>query len=105
MGTCYRFGAIEVRPDERAVFARGRRVRLGGRAFDLLLVLLRERNRVVPKSELMDAVWPAIPVEENNLHMQVSALRKVLGREAVTTVSGRGYRFTAPVRETETEPG
>ena len=104
MGTCYRFGSIEVRPDERAVLSRGTRVPLGGRAFDLLLVLLQERRRVVSKAELMDAVWPGLSVEENNLQMQVSLLRKVLGREAVTTVSGRGYRFTAPVREVETEP-
>jgi DNA-binding response OmpR family regulator len=48
----------------------------------------------VPKDELIDVVWPGLVVEENNLQVQISALRKVLGAQAIATVPGRGYRFT-----------
>jgi predicted ATPase len=57
-------------------------------------VLLASRERVVPKSELMDRVWPGLVVEENNLQVQVSTLRKLLGTGAIATVPGRGYRWT-----------
>jgi TolB-like protein len=89
-----RFGDVEVRADERRVLARGEAVALGARAFDLLMVLITHRERVVTKDELMSLVWPGLVVEENNLTVQVSALRKVLGSEAISTVPGRGYRFT-----------
>jgi hypothetical protein len=52
---------------------------------------------VVSKDELLDKVWPGIAVEEANLSVHVSALRKVLGAECLSTVPGRGYRFVAPV--------
>ena len=101
MARSYRFGHAEVRPDERALFVDGERARIGGRAFDLLVALLERRERVVRTDELLDTVWPDIAIEENNLQTQVSALRKLLGREAIATVSRRGYRFTAPVDEVE----
>jgi DNA-binding winged helix-turn-helix (wHTH) protein len=44
--------------------------------------------------QLLERVWPGLIVEENNLQMQVSALRKLLGQDAIATVAGRGYRFT-----------
>ena len=69
---------------------------LGARAFDLLLVLLEHRERVLGKDELLALVWPGVVVEENNLTVQISALRKVLGAAAITTVAGRGYRFVQP---------
>ena len=55
------------------------------------------RDRVVAKNELLELVWPGLVVEENNLQVQVSSLRKVLGPQAITTVPGRGYRFVAPL--------
>lgn len=67
---------------------------VGARAFDVLQALLERRDRVVSKNELLDLVWPGMVVEENNLQVQISALRKVLGREAIATIPGRGYRFT-----------
>ncbi|HET7400764.1 MAG TPA: tetratricopeptide repeat protein [Usitatibacter sp.] len=67
---------------------------VGARAFDLLLALIDRRDRVVTKNELLDIVWPGLVVEENNLQGQVSALRKHLGARIVTTIPGRGYRFT-----------
>ncbi len=69
---------------------------LGARAFDLLLVLLEHRERVLGKDELLALVWPGVVVEENNLTVQISALRKLFGADAIATVTGRGYRFVQP---------
>jgi predicted ATPase/DNA-binding winged helix-turn-helix (wHTH) protein len=91
----YRFGSSEVRPAERQVLIDGAPAALGARAFDLLLALIERRERVVEKSELFDTVWPGLIVEENNLQVQVSSLRKLLGPSAIATVPGRGYRFVA----------
>jgi hypothetical protein len=55
---------------------------LGARAFDLLLALVERRERTVTKNELLDLVWPGLVVEENNLQVQISTLRKVLGQDA-----------------------
>src|SRR5512137_985355 len=93
----YRLGRFELRPAERALLDDGRPVKLGGRAFDMLQTLLERRDRVVSKRELMDAVWPKLVVEENNLQVQVMALRKVFGPAAIATVPGRGYHFTLEV--------
>ncbi len=87
-----------MRPAERRLLAHGRPVSLGGRAFDLLLALIEQRERVVSKDELLALVWPGTVVEENNLTVQISSLRKVLGPGAIATVAGRGYRFTLPLR-------
>lgn len=93
----YCFDRYELRPAERALLADGVPVRLGGRAFDLLVALLERRDRVVGKNELMDIVWPNLVVEENNLQAQIVALRKLMGPDAIATVPGRGYRLTLAV--------
>lgn len=111
MDAC-RFGRIEIRPGERMLLVGGERVELGSRAFDLLLVLLEHRGRVVTRDELLEKVWPGIVVEDSNLQVQVFALRKALGAEAIATISGRGYQFaltedppaTASVAETGATP-
>src|SRR5438067_1211778 len=90
----YRFGEVEVKPSERQLLVEGRPAAVGARAFDVLLALIDHRDRVVTKDELLDLVWPGLVVEENNLQVQVSTLRKILGAQAVATVPGRGYRFT-----------
>jgi adenylate cyclase len=95
----FRAGEFEVRPAERRVLVNGEPVALGARAFDLLLVLIEHHDRVVSKDELLALVWPGVVVEENNLTVQISSLRKVLGNAAITTVAGRGYRFTMPLRD------
>jgi predicted ATPase/DNA-binding winged helix-turn-helix (wHTH) protein len=95
-----RFGRFELRPTERQLIVDGMPSTLGSRAFDLLLALHERRDRTVPKSELMDLVWPGLVVEENNLQVQVSALRKLLGAQAIATIPGRGYRFVL-VADTE----
>jgi TolB-like protein len=98
----YRFDRFELRPSERVLLADGMPVALGSRAFDLLLCLVTHRDRVLTKAEVLEQVWPGQVVEENNLSVHVSALRKVLGTGAITTVSGRGYRFTC---DTQPDPG
>lgn len=103
MARCYVVGECEVRPDERRVLVQGQPAALGARAFDLLTYLIEHRDRVVTKDELMASIWPGAVVEENNLTVQVSAVRKLLGSQAVATVPGRGYRFVMEVRERREE--
>ena len=95
----YRFGTIEVRPAERRVLVAGAAAAVGARAFDLLVALIENRDRVMSKDELLALVWPGLVVEENNLQVQVSTLRKVMGSEAIATLPGRGYRFTLTLDE------
>jgi non-specific serine/threonine protein kinase len=90
----YRFGRFELNPTTRQLLADGRPVVLGDRAFDVLLALVERAGQLVPKDELLDLVWPGLVVEENNLQVQVSTLRKILGAAAIATTAGRGYRFT-----------
>jgi predicted ATPase/DNA-binding winged helix-turn-helix (wHTH) protein len=92
--TSLRFGRFEISAAERALRTDGQPVALGARAFDLLLALAQHRDRVVSKQELLDLVWPGLVVEEHNLQVHVSTLRKVLGPQAIATIPGRGYRFT-----------
>lgn len=100
-----RFGRFEIRPHERRVLEGERAVALGARAFDVLLTLAERAGGLVTKAELMDQVWPGLVVEENNLAVQVTTLRKVLGAETIATIPGRGYRFTAtPASPPETKP-
>ena len=91
----WRFDDIEVRADERRVLRAGVAQPLGSRAFDLLRVLIERRGQVVTKDELMLLVWPGLVVEENNLTVQISAVRKAIGAEAIRTVPGRGYQLAA----------
>src|SRR5262245_37372932 len=90
-----RFGVFELQFDRRRLLQDGAPSPLGARAFDLLAALAQRRERVVTKSELLDLVWPGLVVEENNIQVQISVLRKLLGAQAIATVPGRGYRFTA----------
>ncbi len=89
------FDRCAIRREARQVLIDGQPVRLGARAFDLLLVLIERRDRVVHKNELLEIVWPGLVIEENNLQVHVSALRKLLGPQTIATIPGRGYRFTA----------
>src|ERR1700749_3425079 len=81
-------------------------VRLGSRAFDILTALVERAGEVVSKEELIARTWPKTFVEEANLKIQVSALRRALGdgqgdNRYVVTVVGRGYNFVAPIRKEE----
>src|SRR6478736_5617994 len=95
---CYAFGHFQLLPDRRLLLADGTPLKLGGRAFDMLHALVMHSDRVLLKDELLEIVWPGLVVEENNLQVQIVALRKLLGHPAVATVPGRGYRFALHVR-------
>jgi predicted ATPase/DNA-binding winged helix-turn-helix (wHTH) protein len=99
-----RFAHVEIRPVERLVLIDGKPAPLGTRAFDLLMVLVEQRQRVVSHDELLDAVWPGLVVEVNNVQVQISSLRKLLGPQAIATIPGRGYRFTMPLDGPGAEP-
>ena len=75
---------------------------LGSRAFDILCLLVKRAGSVVPKQEIMETVWPDVSVEDGNLTVQISTLRRILdaGRaqgSCLQTIPGRGYRFVLPV--------
>ena len=86
-----------MRPRERQLLVDGAPASVGARAFDVLVALIERRDRLVTKSELLDLVWPGLVVEENNLQVQISSLRKLLGPRAIATIPGRGYRFAAAI--------
>lgn len=99
----FSFGPFVLDADRQLLHRGGVPVRIGGRALDILAALLERPGEVLSKRELMARVWPSTVVEEENLKVHMVALRRALGDEAVAaryiaTVSGRGYRFVAPVR-------
>ena len=97
MVTAYRFDRFELQPDQRRLLMDGHPVALGDRAFDVLVALVERTGQLVNKDELLGLVWPDLVVEENNLQVQVSSLRKILGAAAIATAPGRGYRFALPL--------
>jgi Tol biopolymer transport system component/DNA-binding winged helix-turn-helix (wHTH) protein len=98
----YEFGAFRLDPAERLLLRDGAPVQLTPKAFDLLLVLVRNSGHLLAKEELLREVWPDSFVEEGSLTFTVSALRKALGgeeaRRFIETVPKRGYRFASGVR-------
>jgi DNA-binding winged helix-turn-helix (wHTH) protein len=94
------FGPFRVVPHRRELLVQGEPLKLGGRAFDVLMALIEARGAIVSKDALMARVWPDRIVEENNLQSQIVALRKAFGldRDLIRTVSGRGYQFTGEIR-------
>ena len=94
----YRFEGFELLAQERRLLAGNAPVSIGARAFDVLLTLVAHHDRVVTKGELLESVWPGLMVEENNLQVQISSLRRVLGPQAIATIPGRGYRLAMRVR-------
>jgi len=70
---------------------------VGGRAFDVLTTLVRRAGKLVTKEELFRTAWQGRVVEESNIHVQISSLRKLLGKGAISTISGHGYRLEIPL--------
>ena len=104
----YRFNQFELDTDRRSFLRDGEPVPLSAKGFELLRHLIENGGKVVTKDELLDSVWPGQFVEENNLSVQVSALRKLLsdgsGRQQyIATISGRGYSFVAPVERDDSD--
>jgi DNA-binding winged helix-turn-helix (wHTH) protein len=104
----YEFGPFRVDPDQRQLLRQNQPVPLQPKAFDLLLVLVQNSEKVVLKDDLMKTVWPDTFVEEANLSQHIFVLRKVLGdaveeKRFIVTVPGRGYRFVQTVRSVALE--
>src|ERR1700693_5810161 len=100
------FGRFSVLPQRRELLAEGRPLDLGGRAFDVLMVLIEASGAVVSKDTLMERVWPHRIIEENSLQHQISALRRAFAtdRDLIRTIAGRGYQFTGVIRAVFARP-
>lgn len=101
----YLFGEFRFIPSRQLLLGRDAPIRLGGRGMDLLHALLQRPGDLVSKEELNRAVWPNTMVHEDNLKVNIAALRRALKSEGaedscIATVAGRGYRFTAAVTMT-----
>ena len=90
------FGNYRLKRAERLLLGPKGPMELSARSFDILALLLAKPDEVIGKSELFDAVWPGLVVEENTLQVHVSALRKALDAGMITTVHGRGYKYSGP---------
>ena len=106
----YEFGPFLLEPLARRLSRHGESVPLAGPEFELLLLLVRNHGRVVEKREIMEAVWPDAVVEENNLTVRMSSLRRALGETKgyhpyIQTVTGRGYCLITPAKELPAELG
>jgi predicted ATPase/DNA-binding winged helix-turn-helix (wHTH) protein len=102
MSEAFAFGPFRLLVARRELTAHNVPVAIGQRAFEILLLLVSRHGELVTKDDLMAEVWPGVVVEENNIQVHVSALRKVLGKAGggesyLLTVPGRGYQFVAPV--------
>jgi predicted ATPase/DNA-binding winged helix-turn-helix (wHTH) protein len=98
------FGPFTLIPHERLLTREGAALPLGARTFDTLVALVSRPHEVVSKWDLMSRVWPGINVEEASLRFHIAALRKALGdgkngARYITTLSGRGYSFVAPISQ------
>ena len=101
-GLRYRFGPFLLDPRKRLLLREEQEIPLYGKAFDTLLLLVRNSDRLIKKDELLREVWANRVVEENNLSQSISAARKALDDTTqphiyIVTVPGWGYRFAAPV--------
>src|SRR5262245_18668545 len=100
----YEFGSFRLIPEERQLLRDNTPVSLTPKSFDLLVALVENRGRLIEKDELMRRIWPDSFVEEANLSVNMSALRRALGEgpnehQFIATVPRRGYRFVARVTE------
>jgi predicted ATPase len=104
------FGPFRLFPGRRLLLEGERPVRLGSRAFELLLALVEEEGELVSKESIIRRVWPETFVEEANLRVHVAALRKALGdgqegNRYIANIPGRGYRFIAATHRHEDDQG
>ena len=106
----YAFDSFVVDAGKSVLSREGQSVPLTPKAFEILLVLVRNPGRVLKKEELLEEVWPDAFVDENNLPRNISSLRKALGEgpaehKYIVTLPGQGYRFVAEVRQLESPNG
>ncbi len=101
----YQFDSFSLNPDERILTKNGESIQLAPRAFDVLVVLVQNNGSLVEKQDLIHQVWNDSFVEEANIQVQISAIRKVLNDKNngkyIETVPKRGYRFTNNVKIVE----
>ena len=102
MNTLYNIGPLQLDPEARVLTEDGAAVALGARAVAVLFALVSRANEYVEKSAILDAAWPGLVVEEANLAVQISAIRRALarvpgGEGRIETLARRGYRFVGPV--------
>jgi DNA-binding winged helix-turn-helix (wHTH) protein len=105
----FTFGSFLLVPERQLLLRGDCVVRIGGRALDLLTALVERPGEILSKVELIARAWPSTTVEDCNLKVNIAALRRVLDDDAgaaryIATVTGRGYRFVAPV-EAGAAPG
>jgi DNA-binding winged helix-turn-helix (wHTH) protein len=98
----FRFGPFLLQPERQLLLKLDAPVRIGGRALDLLTLLVERAGELVSKQELISRAWPDTFVEDGNLKVNIAGLRRALGEcpagpRFIATVIGRGYRFVAPV--------
>jgi DNA-binding winged helix-turn-helix (wHTH) protein len=101
-GDTYRIGEFSMSPSERRLFHADKNVLLPPKAFDALHLLVQNHGSLLSRTEIISKLWPGVHVAEANLTNIIVLLRKVLGHDAIQTVSKFGYRFTLPVTG---EPG
>jgi TolB-like protein/DNA-binding winged helix-turn-helix (wHTH) protein/Tfp pilus assembly protein PilF len=104
----YEFGPFRLDPEEHTLRRDGRPIPLRPKVFDMLLVLIENRGRLVDKDQLMNLVWQEQFVEEGNINKNISMLRRALGegdngQQYIETVPKRGYRFIGDVRKVNNE--
>jgi len=97
VATAYQFGDFELFPTDRMLKRSGVPIQLQPKAFDALLCLVSRAQSLVGKQELINTLWPSIHVSEANLTNTIVGLRKIIGRDAISTVSKHGYRLELPV--------
>jgi DNA-binding winged helix-turn-helix (wHTH) protein/TolB-like protein/lipoprotein NlpI len=107
--TIYEFGSFRLDPAQHVLLRDGQIVALTPKVFETLLVLVEKSGQVVDKDELLQKIWSDTFVEESSLAKNISVLRKVLkengsGKSCIETIPKRGYRFTVPIKEVESEP-
>ena len=98
----FRFGPFLLQPDRQLLLKLNAPVRIGGRALDLLTLLVERAGELVSKQDLVSRAWPDTFVEEGNLKVNMAGVRRALDDcptvpSFIATVVGRGYRFIAPV--------
>ena len=103
------FGSFQLMPMQRTLLDRGKRLRLGSRALDILVTLVERAGRTVYKDELIARVWPDTHIDEASLRVHIAALRKALGDDRagnrfITNVPGRGYVFVASAAREQNQP-
>src|SRR6266478_9410404 len=103
------FGSFRLVPAQRVLLDDGKPLRLGSRAFDILITLVEHAGETISKERLIAHTWPDTVVDDGALRVHVAALRKALGdgragRRYVANIPGRGYSFIAPVTREQRQP-